>query len=209
MSLAYPFDRYLWFDPTSAAVPTSIRLTQFQVTARGANPVTLAEAKAFLNYSGDEQDAVINGIIDGAVRSIESRARRPLSLWTCEATFDCSLGDTRVLLPYPPLVAVNAISYKDTAGGESVLAADKYEVATGENGFFRVIEWPEDAAEDRRLDRYKVEWQCGASAVDLPADLKVAIKFLVSEWFAGRVDGKVEQTIEALISPHVVPLPRR
>ena len=208
MSLGYPFNRYLWFDPASA-VPTSIRLTQFQITSRGANPVTLDEAKAFLNYSGDEQDAVITGILDGAVRSIESRARRPLSLWTCEATFDCSLGDTRVLLPYPPVVAVSAISYKNDAGGESVLAADKYEVATGENGFFRVIDWPDDVQEDTRFDRYKVEWQCGASAADLPADLKMAVKFIVNEWFAGRVDGKVEQTIEALISPHVVPLPRR
>jgi uncharacterized phiE125 gp8 family phage protein len=84
------------------------------VTKSEDMPVALESAKAAYRVLGNEEDEVITRTIESAVAKAEQITNRQLSTSEYEAYLDAF--SSRVVLPRPPLVSVDKVSYIDTDG---------------------------------------------------------------------------------------------
>lgn len=191
------------------SIPLNPRWSRVSAKTKGTLPITLDVAKKFLNYSATDQDDLIGDLIQSAVDYVESAARKPLRLWSCEATMECVNEIDKILLPYPPLISITSISYVTGAGSRATLATTKYSVATGDNGYFRVDEIPDDISDGDEIDKLKVEWQCGYQTGTEPTPLLLSCKLLVNSWFVGRLagdkDSHIYHAVDRLICQQGVP----
>ena len=78
-------------------------------------PITLARAKQHLRVDQTHEDALIDALIVAAREQAEAQTGRALVTQQWRLTLDeFPAGD--ILLPRPPLVSVQSIAYRDSAG---------------------------------------------------------------------------------------------
>ena len=107
------------------------------VSAAAAEPVTLVEAKAFLNVTTADDDTLITSLIAAARAEIDGEdgwLGRALVTQTWDLLLDRFPGGSlrnpwsAIFAPLPPLQSVTSLKYLDTAGVEQTLATAKYTV---------------------------------------------------------------------------------
>lgn len=159
------------------------------VTAPGAEPVTLAEAKAHLRVDVVDDDATITGLIAAAREQGELVARRAFVTQTWELSLTCWPARSYIELPRPPLVSVTSISYVDSAGVTQTMSPGDYVVdAASEPG--RVWlgynkSWPSAAL--RPGASISVRYVAGyGAAVAVPARYKQAVLLLIGHFYENR-----------------------
>ena len=175
-------------------------------------PMTIAEAKAFLRVVHDDDDDVIAALIAGARVHVEAQTRRALITQSWRLVRDTWPDNGRVaVLPAPLRELTAARVYRldgtvqtldvaaftaDTASAPGVLA---YSGAPLEPG--RI-------AAGIELD---VGVGYGDAAADVPADLRQAIRILVAHWYENRGlialgtgIAVLPVTVAALIAPYRV-----
>jgi hypothetical protein len=207
--------------------------TLVQVTAPSAEPITLAEAKAWLHVDGTEEDALILGLIQAARSYVETFTRRALITQTFELSFDAFPGGGRVhcgrvsetrggtylgreiKLPRPPLLSVQSVKYYDTDGALQTFSTSAYHVDTrsqpGRVVLHQDYDWPDtDVRPNAVIVAYTAGY--GATAAHVPASLKTAIRMIVADHFkfretkiSGTIITKVPDSAEALLWPHRIP----
>jgi len=157
-------------------------------------PISLDEAKEHLRFDsslGTYQDALISGIISAVRIYAENYTRRALIQQTMEYT--CEYFPDEFVLPYPNLLSVESLKYKDSDGVLQTLGADQYQVdynsvpgrikpAYGET-------WPTLT----RLGDYnsvQVRYIAGYAAVGSPTDaaaLRAGVPEVVKQWMKIRL----------------------
>lgn len=158
-------------------------------------PVTLAEAKAFLRYPHSDEDGLISELIEAATESVEQQCGRVFVQRVLRATFHhFPVGDVIRLRP-APLLTVESVSYRDPDGAVIVLdegvdyLVDKTETLAE---VLPLRSWPRtghfpDAVAVSFIAGYPGD---GGSPEDLtkhiPARAKATIKSLVAHWFEVR-----------------------
>src|SRR3954470_3436284 len=83
-------------------------MSSILLTPPAVEPVTLAEAKAYLRVDNDDDDAVISALIAGARGHIESQTRRALITQTWQVVRDVWPGDGRIAVLPSPLRQITA-----------------------------------------------------------------------------------------------------
>lgn len=97
------------------------------MTGPAEEPVTIAEARAFLRIDGDHDDAVVAACIVAARQACESFTRRALMTQVWQLYLDDWPADGGpVTLPRPPLQAVTMVSVHDADGTATELDADDF-----------------------------------------------------------------------------------
>lgn len=94
-------------------------------------PITLAQARAQCKVDSDNtsEDTLFTGVwIPAAVEACEQLLRRSIMLQTWRLTLD--EFEDEISLPWPKVLAVSAVEYRDTAGAWQTLDAAYYEVDT-------------------------------------------------------------------------------
>lgn len=143
-------------------------------------PVTLEEAKAHLRIDYDAEDALIASYIAAAREYCEVVTGLALAPATWEARLDAfPAGATE--LPYPPLVEVESVRYRDAHGDEVTLDPAGYTVDTlAKPGTIAPVDaWPDGS--DVRI-RYRAGYADG----QIPYAARQAILLLVGHWHAHR-----------------------
>lgn len=160
-------------------------------------PVTLAEAKAFIRVDGTDQDDVINAILAAATSWAEGLTRRAF----IERPLDVRMGSLpvgacRVVLPFPPVIDLTAITYQDMDGNAQTM--DVADVSV--DGLFGLVTpnagvvWPAV----RYVD-FVYTAGYGPAGEDVPGQIRQAILVASAQMYEYRVD----QTVGAQISrPH-------
>lgn len=185
------------------------------VTAPAIEPMTLQEAKAYLQVSHEFEDAEITRQIKAARQWVERRTWRQLLPATLELSLDRFPRERVVFLPRPRLVSLESVSYFNLSGEASVLDVARIEVdVRHEPGRVRIDSagWP--VAADR-LGGVRFTYQAGWTLSDLPQDLVMAMKLLLSSWYDNRqdpaarvaIDTKVTEAAERLLKPYRVAVP--
>jgi uncharacterized phiE125 gp8 family phage protein len=126
-----------------------IHLASKLVTPPTIEPITLAQAKAFLRVDVSDDDAQIVVFLAAARAVVEQETGRALQTQTWDHFFDALPALRRPLeLPWAPLQSVTSIKSTDTAGVQTTLDAANYLVdpssEPGRIGLADAGNWPSD-----------------------------------------------------------------
>lgn len=175
-------------------------------------PVTLAEAKAHLRLTGSDDDDYVAAMITAARIQVESATRRVLIDQTWRIYLDDWPTDGRVDLAIAPVRSVAAVTVYDAAGEPSELPPAGWilDVAAQPARFVftGAVTRPGRPVNGIEID---VAAGYGASGLDVPQPLRLAVMTLVARWYEDReglaygiVPSKVAAAFEALVAPYRV-----
>ena len=178
------------------------------LTAPAAEPLSLAEAKAFLRVEHNDDDDVIGALIASARIHVEAQTRRALMSQSWRLTCDAWPADGRLPVRPAPLIALTAVRVYDEAGNASPLDLQAFVVDTaGSRLAFApwALAQPGRSVAGIELD---VTVGYGAAAGDVPEPLRHAVRLLLAHWYENRglaTLGAVTvlpTTVAALIAPY-------
>lgn len=181
------------------------------ITPPAFEPVTLAEARAQcrIDTANTLSDALLEDVlIPGAREDCEQRLRRAIVSQGWRLTLDrFPLG--AIALPWPRLLAVTAIRYRDSAGTVVTLAGSAYEADTeAQPGTVQPIKsttWPSTYGMSGDV---QVDFTAGYSAGDRASQLALIPKCL-KQWILLRVATAFEFREDVVAGASVAQLPNR
>jgi len=160
-------------------------MTSYLLAGPAEEPVSLAEAKAFLKVDDDAEDGLITTLIGAARLHVEGVTGRALLAQSWRIVLDDWPASRVVKLPVAPLISVNAISAIDGDGAS-------HEIGLGQFGSEpdRLLVPRHVAGMPRLQDRQGIEIDYlagfGAEPAAVPADLRQAVLGLVAHWHEHR-----------------------
>ena len=203
------------FLPSSAGLPEIALCRLSVVTAPSAEPVTTDEVKLWLRVDDTADDALIAGLITAARSIFEQLTGRALVETTYLATWDGlprvgtygGAGLSRELeLPRAPFAATSPVAwlkYLDEDGVEQTVASSDYTVETGRDAarYPRLV--LNEAASWPTLGSYPGALRCQftagyGAASDVPAEIKVCLKQLVTHLYQNRAPVNVGNIVNEL-----------
>ncbi len=188
-------------------------MSSILLTPPAVEPVTLAEAKAYLRVEHDDDDDVISALIAAARIHVEAQTRRALITQTWRLRRDVWPGDGRIEVVPAPLGRLLAARIYDAAGAPHAidLAAFSADGAAAPGLVAFVpgsLPPPGRAAAGIEID---VEVGYGDAPADVPEPLRQAIRLLVAHWYEnrglialGQTVAVLPATVAAMIAPYRV-----
>lgn len=175
------------------------------LTPPAAEPLSLADAKAFLRADTGDDDALIAALLGAARQHIEALTRRALLLQTWRLVLDAWPRDGRIVPRIGPLKSLSAARIYDAAGNAHALDVVQFVV----DGAGNAIAAPSFAlpVPGRAFAGIELDVICGYGAAgDVPAGLIQALRMLLAHWFDNRVtrpdDSRIPADVAALLAPH-------
>lgn len=165
------------------------------LTAPAAEPVSLAEAKAYLRLEHDAEDALVAGLIAAARQTVEKLTRRVLVAQRWRLAVAVPGDGAPILLRPRPVQEIEAARAR-RGGAVEALTAEQYQ-----------FDW---AGERLLLSAglgarfVEVDLACGyGEPEDVPESLRLAVKRLVADGFEHRsgADGPPAE-VSDLVAPY-------
>ena len=183
----------------------------FLLTAPAVEPLSLADAKAFLRVEHDADDAIITSLVSAARNQVEALARCALITQTWRLVLDRWPESGRIAPRLTPLRAVNAARVFNAANEARSIDPEVF-VTDRVAGVIAAPGWslppPGRSVAGIELD---IETGFGDAAGDVPPKLLQAIRMLVAHWYENRGLIAIGQTVammpasvNAMISSHRV-----
>ena len=173
-----------------------------------AEPISLEEAKAHLRVDGEDEDALISGLIKAARNYAENYTNRAFVTQTITAYLDFFPARYCIELPKPNLQNVVHIKYYDSDNAEHTFSSDNYFVDdisfVGRVALNYGKSWP--SFTPRRVNAVEIEYVAGyGDAVKVPESIKQAMLLLVGHWYhnreaEGQVGKELEFSVKALLN---------
>jgi uncharacterized phiE125 gp8 family phage protein len=188
-------------------------MSSILLTPPAVEPVTLADAKAYLRVDNDADDAVISALIAGARSHIEAQTRRALITQTWRLVRDVWPGDGRIAVVPSPLQQVTAARVYRLDGSKQALDLQAFVADPAATpAIISFLTWPlpvpRRPAAGIEID---VEVGYGDDPADVPEPLRQAIKLLVAHWYenrgliaVGQTLALLPATVAALVAPYRV-----
>ena len=178
------------------------------VTAPAIEPVSLAEAKAFLRIEHDDDDDVIAALIAGARIYVEAQTRRALMTQSWRLTRDAWPQTGRIAVRPAPLQSLEAARVHDGEGEPIELDTEGFFVdAAGSELVFAPWAMPQPGRVAAGIE-FDVTLGYGDAAVDVPEPLRQAVRLLAGHWYENRglvspgAAPLLPMTVPALLSPY-------
>ena len=185
-----------------------MRTSYTRTAAPASEPLTTAEAKAYLRVDGSDDDTSIGAFVSACREAIEEFTGRAFISQTWRMTLDtwpsgCGAEGRLIAIERAPVTAVSSVKYYPADGGAQVTltAGTHYRVHLRENGPTLIeriddYDWP-DLAE--RLDAVEVVFVAGAdSAAAVPPVLVHALKLLLTEFYEIRSTTNIGNIVNEL-----------
>jgi uncharacterized phiE125 gp8 family phage protein len=176
-------------------------------------PATLAEAKAYLRVEHDDDDDVIAALIAGARVHVEIETRRALITQSWRIVRDAWPTGGRIAVLPAPLQALTAARVYRLDGTTQALDTAVFIVGAASapavlSFIFGALPAPDRVAAGIELD---IEAGYGDAPIDVPGDLRQAIKSLVAHWYenrgliaAGQAVAVLPASVAAMLAPYRV-----
>ena len=160
-------------------------MTSYLLAGPAGEPVTLAEAKAYLRVDDGAEDGLIATLIAAARLHLEGITGRALIAQTWRLVLDCWPPERAVTLPVVPLMSLTAVTAYDADGEATELELEQFATEPGRVLLPLSIE---GAPALRARQGIEIDYVAGygADAEDVPADLRQALLTLVAYWFENR-----------------------
>ncbi|MEN1680337.1 MAG: head-tail connector protein [Planctomycetota bacterium] len=156
-----------------------------RVDVLGDEPIELPDARRHCRVHGRDDDDYLFGLIKAARELCEHHTQRALVLSRFRQHLECWPAYGPIRLDRPPLVAVESVTYTDTADQQQTLPADQYAVSTGDGGRVALVSgasWP--GLSSYAEEPASVTFTAGYGSV--PETVKQACRMLVSHWYEHR-----------------------
>lgn len=190
-------------------------LAPVRTVAPTATIVSLSDAKRHVRVDGDDEDALIGGLVNAAVAHLDGYSGvLGRALTTQTWTQDFSAFSDTMRLPVGNLLSVTSIAYYDSTNAQQTLASSVYDGLSDTLGPY-ITRKPDQAwpSTYTRPDAVRVTWSAGYGplASDVPIPIKQAILLLVGHWYANReavvaapgiVAVELPVAVDALLSPY-------
>lgn len=170
------------------------------VTDSAEEPVTLAEAKAWLKIDHSDDDTTLTGLISSAVNTVEAYIKNPIITKTIlykrnDLKYD-EFGDEYIHLPYTP-TAISSVKIYDTTNTANTLTAS--------SNYGKKVLLGAHTVTPRDNQPYHVQFTTGIApnAANTPEDIKMVIKELVAFYFEGDCCNKDLKAILSTIGGYV------
>jgi len=174
-----------------------------------AEPVSLAEAKAWLKVESADDDLLIGALVTAARLTVEATARRLLLTQGWRLTLDTWPASGIVAVELGPVQAVTALRSFDEQGVETSYDPASFQLdRTREPA--RILPLGQSAPVTGRLVadiEIDLTLGYGSAASDVPQPLRQAMLMLVALWYENRGDqagdkpGDLPADILALVAP--------
>ena len=164
-----------------------------------AEPVSLADAKAWLRVETPDDDTLVGSLIAAARAAIEAYTGRVLvsqtwrlrlDAWpegTLPRSFGTQRGSRDVIIPLVPAIGIVAVRVFDAAGVSQVLASGAYTLRGAPDGPWLDVDAA--PAPGRSRDGIEIDVVCGyGTPADVPPPLRQAILTLVARLYENRGD---------------------
>ncbi len=182
-------------------------MSAYPIAGPAVEPVSLAEAKAYLRLDGTEEDDLVSALLRAARLAVEGTCRLLLVGQSWRVTLPAWPPGRAVELALAPVMAVSAIRIVDAAGAPSTLLSALYRLESGGDPARLVVDpaAPDPGASPAGIE---IDLLCGfgAAAESVPAPLRLAVRMLVARWFERRGDdpsgSPVPSDIAALLAPY-------
>ena len=183
-------------------------MSSILLTAPAVEPLSLAEAKAFLRVEHADDDDVIAALISASRIHVEAQTRRALITQNWRLTIDNWPADGRLKVAPAPLRELAAARVYDVGGAAHPIDTNSFVVDAGAS-VLAFAPWalppPGRIAAGIELD---VVAGYGDAASDVPEPLRQAIRMLTAHWYDNRglaasgAGAILPMTVAALIAPY-------
>lgn len=129
------------------------------ITQPYAEPVTVADAKAFLRYEQADQDAVFLTLLKAARDEVEREIRRPIVSRQYEVFFDARHGHAPLELPRPPVISISSVTTYDVDDTATTVATSNYRLKSFNPA--RLVAVDGGWTLDRTIDALRVRYVAG------------------------------------------------
>lgn len=155
---------------------------------------TVAQAKVYLNTTVTDEDDLITQMVAAAVRLFEDKTHRTLITHKVETIWQATTLPLRLYSPPVQSVTEIATIYQGTPSVDAPALAEVYVV--GSDGLRPTVHFTDDgdfAASN--IDQVRVTCECGYgdSASDVPQDIIIAIKSILSHFYDHRDEFEMGQ----------------
>jgi uncharacterized phiE125 gp8 family phage protein len=181
------------------------------LTAPAVEPLTLAEAKAYLRVETPDDDDLIAALIAGARIHVEAETRRALITQSWRLSRDAWPPDGRLAVLPAPLQTMTAVRVYDESNVSHALDTQTFVPdLAGSALVFAPWALPMPG---RSAAGIELEVVCGygGAAADVPEPLRQAIRLLVGHWYEnrgvvaiGHETAVLPVTVAALLAPYRV-----
>lgn len=158
-----------------------------------SEPITLEDAKLHLRVTDDSEDDYINDLIKAARGMAETYTNRQLMTATWDLYLDrFPTGIEPILLPRCPVQSVTSVTYTDSDGATQTWTNTNYIVDTYDEPARIALAYQATYPTARYIAKsIRVRFVAGyASAAVVPAEIKHAIKLILSSLYTVREDGE-------------------
>jgi uncharacterized phiE125 gp8 family phage protein len=182
-----------------------IAMTSYLLAGPAEEPVTLAEAKAWLKLDGSDEDALVSTLIAAARLHVEGTTGRALLAQTWRLVLDRWPENFVIRLPVSPVMSLSAIIATDGDGLETEVALDGIELGRSELLLPADFAFPALRGHQGVAIDYVSGY--GEDAEAVPQPLKQALLLLMAYWFEHRdtvfASGAVTPVgFEPLVAPY-------
>ena len=173
------------------------------VSTTGEPPVSLAQAKAHLSITADN-DARLQPLLDAAIATVEATIRRTLRTQSLLLRLRAWPAEP-IRLPRPRLVSVTAIQYVATDGTLKTLPVDQYAVDLNATpGTIQAAGGVTLPSLAQQFDAIQITYVAGLIAIE--PDIVAAILLTLEELYDGSVNELRQKTIASLLAKRIEPL---
>ncbi len=160
-------------------------MTSYLLAGPAGEPVSLAEAKAFLKVDDTAEDGLITTLIGAARLHVEGVTGRALMAQSWRIVLDCWPENGVVKLPVSPLISVTAIAATDDNGGSHDIGLGQFRSEPDRLIVPRVVVGMPMLQERGGIE---IDYMAGfgTEAEEVPADLRQAVLGLVAHWHEHR-----------------------
>lgn len=175
-----------------------------QTAAPGVEPVTLAEAKAFLRVDTDDEDTFVESLITTSRLHIE--AALDLALITQSWRLTVPARTAPIAIPLHPVASVTAVQVRDGDGVETEVALGDINVDLDVRPACVLVPHAGGAA-----DKTVIAFDAGFGPTDanVPTPIRQALLQLIAHWFENRepitfgtTGARIPDTVSALLAPY-------
>jgi len=164
-------------------------MTPLALTPPAQEPVSLAEARAFLRLDQTDEDDLLGTLITAARLMVEAASGRLLVDQTWRIVIDRWPDGGEIRLPLSPVSAVTAARVYDVLGAAQPVATNALQLdPLADPPVLRIVAEVPEIGRGRAAIEIDIVAGFGATAAAVPALLRQGVLRLAARWFERRGD---------------------